>query len=360
MIERLETDRLVLRRPTASDMAAYQAYYASDWRATHGPVVPERQSRGRFEAILTHWQQKGFGRFVVELKTHPGGFGLVGPHFPDTYIEPEVTGQLWRADAAGHGYAYEAGMAARRHAFEDLGWATAVTYIHPENRAAIRLAHRMGATLDPEAVCPASLGPHDVYRHPAPAGAVRVVRTPARRKPRRYQAPTLHTPRLVLRPYRMDDFDAYAAFLGSRRALSLHGPHSRQVAWCWFTNEIAQWQLLGIGGLMIEVDGRAAGRVAVTLGPDQAEPDLGWSLFEGFEGKGYATEAALALREHVRTHADVASLVSYLRADNAAALGVAARLGCVLDPGAQRPEGVDCLVYRHPPADDDGNPEAYA
>ena len=121
MIERLETERLVLRRPTAEDMAAYQAYYASDWRATHGPVVLERQSRGRFEAILAHWQQKGFGRFVVELKETPGGFGLVGPHFPDTFIEPEVTGQLWHPEAAGHGYAYEAGMAARRLDDYDLG-----------------------------------------------------------------------------------------------------------------------------------------------------------------------------------------------------------------------------------------------
>ncbi|MFD0978867.1 GNAT family N-acetyltransferase [Tropicimonas aquimaris] len=360
MIERLETERLVLRRPTPADMAAYQDYYASDWRATHGPVARDRQSRGRFEAILAHWQQKGFGRFVVELKGQPGGIGLVGPHFPDSFIEQEITWQLWRADVAGYGYAYEAGIATRRHAFETLGWATAVTYIHPENRSAIRLALRMGATLDPEAVCPASIGPHDVYRHPAPAGAARLVRTPTRRRRRSQQAPTLHTPRTVLRPYQVEDFDAYAAFLASPRAASLHGPYSRAEAWTWFTNEIAQWHLHGFGGLMIEVDGRLAGRVAVTLGPDQAEPDLGWALFDGYEGKGYAAEAALALREHVFSHASVVGLVSFLQANNAASIGVAERLGCTPDTGVLRPEGIDCLVYRHPSADNDGSPEAYA
>ncbi|SFC50925.1 GNAT family N-acetyltransferase [Tropicimonas isoalkanivorans] len=360
MTERLETERLILRRPLPSDMAAYQSYYGSDWRATHGPIVGTRQSRGRFEAILAHWQTKGFGRFVVERNDLPGAIGLIGPHYPDSFIEPEVTWQLWSGDFAGHGYAYEAAMEARRHAFETLGWSTAVTYIHSENRSAIALARRMGATLDLEAIYPASIGPHDVYRHPGPVRSQRVTVPASRRRKEGAQPPTLRTLRLVLRPYRAEDFESYATFLASPRASGLHGPYSRADAWSRFTNEVAHWPLYGYGGLMIEVGGEPAGFVAVTRPPHFPEPELGWSLFDGYEGRGFATEAAMTLREHIVTHCGIKGLVSYFTRENLASISIAERLGCRLDEQAARPQGVDCLVYRHPAADEDGSVEAYA
>lgn len=55
--------------------------------------------------------------------------------------------------------------AARTHAFHDLGWTTAVSYIHPDNARSITLAERLGATLDPKAQTPDS-DPCLVYRHP--------------------------------------------------------------------------------------------------------------------------------------------------------------------------------------------------
>ena len=57
-------------------------------------------------------------------------------------------------------------MAARAHAYGALGWTTAVSYIDPQNARSIRVAERMGAKLDPDAV---PMDPGDlVYRHPAP------------------------------------------------------------------------------------------------------------------------------------------------------------------------------------------------
>jgi len=60
----------------------------------------------------------------------------------------------------------------------------------------------------------------------------------------------------------------------------------------------------------------------------------------GHEGRGYATEAALALRDWAF------SLVSYIAPGNAASVAVAERLGARLDPAAPRTVPAD-LVYRH-------------
>ncbi|MFV0358197.1 GNAT family N-acetyltransferase [Tropicimonas sp.] len=366
MIERLETGRLILRRPAIEDRPAYIAYYASDWRATHGPVLAAGSARPRFNAILDHWRQNGYGRFVVELKDRPGeALGLFGPHFPDSYPEQELTGQIWRRDVLGLDIGYEALLITRSHAYENLGWTGAVTYIHSENAPAIRLARRLGAAIDPHAFKPAVLDTHDAWRHPVQGAALMTARRNAarRRQSGRQTAatiPTIHTPRLVLRPPRLDDFEPYAAFLASDRARGMSGPHNRATAWSWFTNDIAHWQLFGFGGLIIEHDGAPAGQVSITRGLDFPEPELGWFLFEGQEGKGLATEAALAMRDHAYTELGLETLVSYCAPDNLQSIALAERLGCRPDPDAPRPEGATYRVYRHPAPDTDGNPGSYA
>lgn len=355
MSDRIFTERLVLRRPVAEDAAAYVAYYASDWRAMHGPVMPADRARRRFQSILDHWQANAYGRFVVELRERPGVLGLVGPHWPDSYPEAELTGQLWTPEAAGHGYGLEAFRAARSHAYGALGWTTAVTYVHVENARAVQLVRRLAARIDPTVHAPATLDGHDAWRHPSPEElSGKVALAPAQRKiarPRKPAAPVIRTPRLTLRPCRIEDFEPFAA---------LHGPHGRETAWAWFTDAIAHWSLFGYGGLMVEAGGRLVGQVAITSGLRFPEPELGWILFEGNDGKGYATEAALALRSFAYESAGLKTLVSYCSPDNAASIAIAERLGAHRDDQAPRPEGVDCLVYRHPAPDSDGSPEAYA
>jgi RimJ/RimL family protein N-acetyltransferase len=66
----------------------------------------------------------------------------------------------------GRGYATEAGNKARDYAFADLGWKTAVSYMHPQNIASRRVAERMGAVFEKEIqIAP---GTAMVYRHPRP------------------------------------------------------------------------------------------------------------------------------------------------------------------------------------------------
>jgi RimJ/RimL family protein N-acetyltransferase len=76
------------------------------------------------------------------------------------------------------------------------------------------------------------------------------------------------------------------------------------------------------------------------------EKELGWLLYEGFEGKGYATEAARAMRDWAFGPGGLASLVSYFDPENARSMAVAQRLGAVLDPDAPVQDAGD-VVYRH-------------
>lgn len=164
-------------------------------------------------------------------------------------------------------------------------------------------------------------------------------------------APTLHTPRLTLRPLTMADCPVYAAFKASPRSVHMGGPFDTFGAWALFCHDIAQWTLYGHGGLMIDLTatGSTVGNVGISHGPLFPEPELGWFLYDGHEGKGYATEAARALRDWGFATRGLPTLVSYLDPPNRASAAVAERLGAVLDPHAPRQEGDEAdLVYRHP------------
>ncbi len=160
--------------------------------------------------------------------------------------------------------------------------------------------------------------------------------------------PTLETDRLRLRPPRLSDFADYAELMGSARATFMGGPFDARAAWGMFSHDVACWELFGHGGLMIDLraSGECVGQVGINGGPLFPEPELGWLLYEGREGHGYATEAAAALREWALAATKLETLVSYFDPSNARSIAVALRLGAVPDPDAPR-QDPDDVVYRH-------------
>lgn len=160
--------------------------------------------------------------------------------------------------------------------------------------------------------------------------------------------PTLTTPRLILRPPVFADFLAMEALLASERAKFMGGPYNSVAAWGSFCHDVACWQLFGHGALMIDMreTGQCVGQVGINHGPLFPEKELGWLLFEGHEGRGYAVEAAAALRDWAFAEGGLPSLVSYVDPANSASIAVAQRLGAVLDSDAPRQDPED-PVYRH-------------
>ena len=160
--------------------------------------------------------------------------------------------------------------------------------------------------------------------------------------------PVLETPRLILRAPTEADFPAFAALMMSERARYMGGPFNRWGAWGMLCHDIVGWTLFGHGGLMIDrrEDGVCVGQVSINYGPLFPERELGWMLYDGFEGRGYATEAADAYREWAFEVLKLPTLVSYMDPANVASVAVAERLVGQLDPNAPRQDAED-LVYRY-------------
>jgi RimJ/RimL family protein N-acetyltransferase len=158
-------------------------------------------------------------------------------------------------------------------------------------------------------------------------------------------APILSTPRLTLRAMRPDDWPAYAAFMASGRSAHMGGPYNTRAAWGVFCHDAAGWPLYGAGALMVEAGGATVGQVGISHGPLFPEAELGWFLYDGAEGKGYAAEAAQALRDWAFAQG-WPTLVSYIDPENTRSARVEERLGAWRDPDAV-PQDPGDLVYRH-------------
>lgn len=160
--------------------------------------------------------------------------------------------------------------------------------------------------------------------------------------------PTLTTARLTLRAPVAGDFPAYAALMASPRSVGMGGPFDEREAWGIFCHEIACWRLFGHGGLTVTRSdtGEAVGKVEINAGPLFPEPELGWQLYDGYEGQGYATEAARAMLDWAFASLPLHCLVSYTGPDNVASQAVARRLGAVIDPDAAVQDEGD-IVWRH-------------
>jgi RimJ/RimL family protein N-acetyltransferase len=160
--------------------------------------------------------------------------------------------------------------------------------------------------------------------------------------------PSLMTERLVLRVPVADDFPRYARLLASPRSQGMGGPFALRAAWGMFCHEIAGWALFGHGALMVDLRATSdcVGQVGISHGPLFPEKELGWLVYDGYEGQGYATEAATALRDWAARELGLDRLVSYIDPINVRSIAVAERLGAVLDPDAPKQDPGD-LVYRH-------------
>ncbi len=146
-------------------------------------------------------------------------------------------------------------------------------------------------------------------------------------------APTLETPRLILRGWRADDFVPYAAMLvepETARFITRKGqPYSEAEAWAEMAILIGHWQLLGHG--MFVVEERASGAFLGRIGPLQPPGwpgfEIAWGLARTACGKGYATEAAKAAIDWSFKTFGLNRVVSIIHPENVASRRVAERVG---------------------------------
>lgn len=159
---------------------------------------------------------------------------------------------------------------------------------------------------------------------------------------------SLSTDRLTLRTPVLDDFASVEAYARSPRAAFTGGQQGEQMdIWRSFLGVAGHWALKGYGLFTVVKDGLPVGRVGIIDHVMWEEPELGWHLFDGHEGKGYATEAAAAARRWAAIERGLARLVSYIHPDNAASVRVAERLGARHERDTTL-LGHPAQVWRHP------------
>jgi RimJ/RimL family protein N-acetyltransferase len=149
--------------------------------------------------------------------------------------------------------------------------------------------------------------------------------------------PTIETERLILRPHRLDEFEAYAAFWADPDVVRfITGvPSTRENSWGRMLRVTGMWHLLGFGFLAIEEKG--TGRFLGEAGFQDMRRDFqptiegtletGWALIPSVHGLGYATEAAGAMVEWGAAHFPDMEMTCIISPENGASLRVAAKLG---------------------------------
>lgn len=167
-------------------------------------------------------------------------------------------------------------------------------------------------------------------------------------------APILRTERLILREPGPQDVDGVVRFYMSDRSRFVGGPLGRRQAWLMLASEIGHWRLRGFGmwAATESASDVCIGMVGCWRPDDWPENEIGWLLWEGAEGKGFAHEAALAARRCAYERFGWSTAVSYIVHGNTRSAALAERLGATIDATAEQPSGDrDCWVYRHPAPD---------
>lgn len=161
----LETRRLVLRGPTPDAYPSFKSTFTSYRARFMGGPLNDYETWMLYAAEIGHWQIRGYGMWVIYDKATDKTLGMAGGWKPAKWPEAELAWIIW-PEVAGHGYALEATHAVRRHLYRSMDWQSLVSYVDPMNLDSIRLAERLGAVRDPDAV---TVDGHDiVYRHPSP------------------------------------------------------------------------------------------------------------------------------------------------------------------------------------------------
>jgi ribosomal-protein-alanine N-acetyltransferase len=153
----------------------------------------------------------------------------------------------------------------------------------------------------------------------------------------------LETERLVLRPLALDDLDDFARFVAdpeTMRFIGAGGTRTREQALDTLERMMESYEAHGFGQLAIvrKEDGAVMGRCGllvwdpktwtITQELDGAvEIEVGYLLGRDYWGRGYATEAAMAVRDLALGELGFERLIALIYPDNVRSIRVAEKLG---------------------------------
>ncbi|MCC3765943.1 GNAT family N-acetyltransferase [Glycomyces sp. TRM65418] len=160
MSVRLTTERLTLRPLVAADAETLDAINADPEIMRYigdGRPKTTEATRAIAEKVEAVWAERGWGTFAV-VENESGtlvGIGVMAtPSFLPEILPATEVGWRIKRDRWGRGYAPEAARAVVGFAFDELGLDRVVSCIHVDNTASIRVAEKLGMTLERETIVP--------------------------------------------------------------------------------------------------------------------------------------------------------------------------------------------------------------
>ncbi|OJF95187.1 GNAT family N-acetyltransferase [Pararhizobium antarcticum] len=147
---------------------------------------------------------------------------------------------------------------------------------------------------------------------------------------------TIETERLILRPYRRDDFAPYSVLFANPEVTRFIGgvPFSREQAWTRFLRQVGMWHYFGFGffALQEKESGHFIGEAGFhdlhrVISPTlEGTMETGWALSPLSHGRGLATEAVGAALTWGDQHFPALKKTCIIDIANQASLRVAAKL----------------------------------
>ncbi|HUG14955.1 MAG TPA: GNAT family N-acetyltransferase [Thermomicrobiales bacterium] len=152
-IDRLETSRLILRRPTVADIETIHAIHSDPRTLEHNPgdaLASREEAIERFRRWDAHWDAENIGYFSVDLRDDDGTIGFCGVKLV-TFQGQRVLNLFYRFDPRwwGQGYAGEAAGALLSFVERELSHLPLIAKVRPENVASHHIVARLGMVEQP-------------------------------------------------------------------------------------------------------------------------------------------------------------------------------------------------------------------
>lgn len=162
--------------------------------------------------------------------------------------------------------------------------------------------------------------------------------------------PVIETERLRLRCFQPRDFAAVAAYKADPQVMRFTGgPEDELSAWKSFAAMIGHWFTLGHGYFCVALRDSdvCIGHIGLLHPPGWPGKEVSYTLARAHQGKGYATEAALAGLAFACGPLGWSEPISLIAPGNTSSQRVAERLGATRDPERLHVWGHDVELWRH-------------
>ena len=158
------------------------------------------------------------------------------------------------------------------------------------------------------------------------------------------------TKRLILRTFEENDWvDLHKLYSDPEcTRYTIQRTLTEGESWRAMASMIGHWQLRRYGPYAVEdkASGEVMGVVGLWYPNDWPEPEIQWALSRAFWGRGYASEAARAVKSIAAKFIPETSLISLIFSENEPSIRLAEALGAKFEKEIEF-RGVTAHIFRH-------------